>query len=106
VIVGEGQAVGLTKRRYRDLGGEETQTLLIDQMPNHKHKVHAIKGDYEPGARLMHRWCIAGSKSHRRAMKIIRSFARMIFAIPNQLERVSLITTCRPTLRCISASRT
>ena len=64
VIVGEGQAVGLTKRRYRDLGGEETQTLLIDQMPNHKHKVHAIEGDYEPGARLMHRWIEKPQKGH------------------------------------------
>ena len=56
--------MGLTKRRYRDLGGEETQTLLIDQMPNHKHKVHAIKGDYEPGARLMHRWIEKPQKGH------------------------------------------
>jgi hypothetical protein len=37
VIVGEGSGTNLTNRSLLSVGGEETHTLLIDEMPSHNH---------------------------------------------------------------------
>jgi microcystin-dependent protein len=46
-IIGEGQGKGLTTRAHAEMGGEESHTLTVNELPDHKLKVNTSTGTLE-----------------------------------------------------------
>lgn len=45
-IIGTGKGEGLSRRKYRDTGGEERKTLTIQELPPHTHAANVSTGGY------------------------------------------------------------
>lgn len=52
-ILGAGQGAGLLFRKYKDVGGSETHTLTVAEMPAHNHDILATSGSGTSRVRRM-----------------------------------------------------